>query len=297
MELGQVKCFEEPSIPPFKELKIIEIENCLIDYLADEESQNLLNIDCLDDGSFVIAYPNTEKCTSIVIIEECEGDGCKKCGEKYRVKSHIVDSDLEFWSLSITIHGNKILVDTQSIMKVFNYELKPECDLKLESLEFDLIKSVTANETTIFCLEKDRVIRLNWKLELIDICFLQTTEPDAPFYLADNAKQIFVHETRFFCRHGTKMRIIDLPTGNLIREFDVFDNEFKVDVRNEFIIAKSQDNKEISYLNFEGDVVYNHKLDGYPDNSDDLEFFFDNDGRLFFYLSHNISSKVCLYHI
>lgn len=169
--------------------------------------------------------------------------------------------------------------------QVYDTQLKCLCSVKISELGFTNFESVTANEAAIFCLVESgsKVVRLNWSLELMDTTFMQTNNAEAPFYLAPDAAQIFVHGERFFSRHAGRMRIMELASGALRTFFALIDNEFQVDARRQLVMVKTRDNRQLTYYDYEGEVVYEHALVGFPAHSNQLEFFVDDKSELYFY--------------
>ena len=146
------------------------------------------------------------------------------------------------------------------------------------------ITSLSSSENRIYLLssiQKFNILVLNENLNILHRLG-QTQFPDLPFYFPNEMKKILNRNKKFYCLSMDKVFLVDLETGNRIKDIDIESKLIKIDINGNLYLLDTKRSMIIVYdlngelLNEISLIFMPEKIDFLIDHVNDAIFIFNN---------------------
>jgi hypothetical protein len=167
---------------------------------------------------------------------------------------------------------------TKAYMKIFDENLYQKAYYPNFESYFT---AITFDDSNIICLDtsKSTLYIYDWNIKLV--LTLKTNNPELSFHIPINTTQMECFESKFFLKYKTYVSIMSQNDGKFIRCLNgISASRFLIDRKEKNLIIIKDDLKKIFYCTFEGEIIYENELLGFPEG---LKSFIDIRGSIVFF--------------
>jgi hypothetical protein len=251
-------------------------------FSCEKSSKCSIAIDMLDNGTYFIAYQNTNSTLVFFTLNDEE-----KSQEKIFKNTSIlnVKRNKNQIALNYVLNGNNCvaIIDHQLNIIYNNFIVKKVLRGANESFLFFIADNDDKMNSASLSLINQPLHLYNWKNEFVNTIGQRNSIND-PFYFTTNIKQMNLFNGKYICLNETQLNILDEHNGLCLKQINIEADKFEYDSSSKELILLINSQRKLAYYDLNGELIKEIELN-YESSPDLFKFsmFIDFENNLKFF--------------